>query len=92
MPEPSWPGMAQISLKVPGRSKVNDCDSVWQSRYYGFNVYSRSKIEEKLDYIHMNPVRAGLVKRAVDWTYSSARWYLERRPVGIPISWPPGFL
>ena len=66
-------------------------DPVWQARYYGFNVFSREKIEEKLDYMHLNPVRAGLVERAVDWSWSSARWYMAGRSVGVPITWPPGF-
>ena len=28
-----------------------------------------------IDYIHLNPVRRGLAKRAVDWKWSSARFY-----------------
>ena len=40
--------------------------------------------------MHMNPVRAGLVEKAVDWKWSSARWYDDRNPVGLPIRWPPG--
>jgi len=28
-----------------------------------------------IDYIHRNPVRRGLVERAIDWQWSSARWY-----------------
>jgi putative transposase len=27
------------------------------------------------DYIHRNPERRGLVEKAVDWQWSSARWY-----------------
>lgn len=30
-----------------------------------------------IDYVHLNPVRRGLVKRATDWPWSSARWYLD---------------
>jgi hypothetical protein len=30
---------------------------------------------EKVDYIHQNPVRAGLVERAEDWPWSSVREY-----------------
>jgi putative transposase len=71
-------------------SRVDDSDPIWQARYYGFNVWSRSKAEEKLDYMHMNPVRAGLVQRAVEWTWSSARWYVEGKSVGLPIRWPDG--
>ena len=31
---------------------------------------------KRLDYIHYNPVRTGLVDRPEDWCYSSARNYL----------------
>ncbi len=46
---------------------------------YDRNVFSEAEIREKIDYIHMNPVRAGLVERPCDWAWSSARfWYGER--------------
>ncbi|MCA9075506.1 MAG: transposase [Planctomycetaceae bacterium] len=64
--------------------------AVWQPRYYGFNVFSREKLEEKLTYMHLNPVRAGFVEKAVEWPYSSARWYEQHKSVGLPIRWPPG--
>ncbi|MDG2387847.1 MAG: hypothetical protein P8M30_00875 [Planctomycetaceae bacterium] len=40
--------------------------------------------------MHMNPVRAGLVEKAVDWEWSSARWYEDQKEVWLPIHWPPG--
>ena len=45
----------------------------WQRRYYDFNVWSRRKLVEKMQYIHQNPVRRGLVARAKDWRWSSFR-------------------
>ena len=60
---------------------------LWIPKYYAFQVYSREKVEEKLRYMHMNPVRAGLVAKATDWKWSSARWYERRQSVGVPISW-----
>ncbi len=62
-------------------------DRFWQPKYYSFEIYSRQKLEEKLTYMHHNPVRAGLAKRATDWRWSSARWYEWRRSVGVPIEW-----
>ena len=62
-------------------------DPIWQVRYYSFEIYSTAKIEEKLNYMHLNPVRAGLVKSPTEWRWSSARWYHERRTVGVPIKW-----
>ena len=33
---------------------------------YDFNVYSAKKIREKLEYMHANPVKRGLVKNPSD--------------------------
>ena len=62
-------------------------DRFWQPKYYSFEIYGRQKLEEKLRYMHLNPERAGLVERAVDWRWSSARWYEWGRSVGVPIRW-----
>ncbi len=35
--------------------------SFWQRRFYDFNVWSQKKKMEKLHYMHMNPVKRGLV-------------------------------
>jgi len=37
-------------------------------RYYDFNVYSESKISEKLHYMHQNPVARGLVEHPEEWS------------------------
>ncbi len=47
----------------------------WQRRYYDFNVWSSAKFGEKLDYMHNNPVRRGLVERPEGWPWSSFRHY-----------------
>jgi putative transposase len=62
-------------------------DPVWQPRYYDFNLFTSRKIEEKLEYMHQNPVRAGLVDRACSWPWSSARYYEQGQTVGVPIRW-----
>ena len=62
-------------------------DRFWQAKYYSFSIYSRLKLEDKLKYIHLNPVRTGLVEKAVDWRWSSARWYEQQQSVGVPIQW-----
>jgi len=38
-----------------------------------------------IDYIHLNPVRRGLIKEPEDWEWSSARWYAGVRPVRLEI-------
>ncbi len=46
---------------------------VWQQGAgYDFNAYTRYKIQQKVAYIHANPVRAGLAPRPEDYPWSSA--------------------
>jgi putative transposase len=42
---------------------------------YDRNLSSKEPILPAIDYFHLNPVRRGLVAQAVDWKWSSARWY-----------------
>jgi putative transposase len=70
-------------------SKQNPDDPIWQPRYYGFNIFTERKLREKVNYMHNNPVRAGLVKEMCDWPWSSARFWYFGKSVGLPLSWPP---
>jgi REP-associated tyrosine transposase len=47
----------------------------WLPRFYDFNVFSQKKTIEKLDYMHWNPVRRGLVGSPEQWQWSSYRYY-----------------
>ena len=67
--------------------KIGPNDPFWQAKYYPFNLYTEEKVREKLQYMHDNPVRAGLVARPCDWAFSSARHYELGRSVGVPIRW-----
>ncbi|MGD0007471.1 MAG: hypothetical protein ABSE93_02850 [Terriglobia bacterium] len=40
-----------------------------------FHVYSEKKRREKLDYMHNNPVKRGLVSSPGDWPWSSWGFY-----------------
>jgi putative transposase len=44
---------------------------------YDRNLTYSGSVLAAIDYIHHNPVRRGLVDRAVDWKWSSARFYLQ---------------
>ena len=50
----------------------------WQSRFYDHALRSRQEYDEALSYIHMNPVRRGLVSEPGEWPWSSAGWIEER--------------
>ena len=61
----------------------------WQHRYYDFNVFTREKVFEKLNYMHENPVTRGLVGLPESWKWSSARHYASGQTSVIEIesSW-----
>ena len=47
----------------------------WQARFYDFNVWSDKKRYEKMNYMHFNPVKRGLVEHPKNWRWSSHRFY-----------------
>jgi putative transposase len=52
----------------------------WTPRFYDFNVWSRTKISEKLQYMHMNPIKRGLVAHPREWIWSSYSFYSDMFP------------
>jgi REP element-mobilizing transposase RayT len=49
---------------------------IWQAGYHPVTITSRAFFDQKLEYIHYNPVKKGFVENSEDWKYSSARNYL----------------
>jgi putative transposase len=47
----------------------------WQARYFDFICRRTRDVGNKLEYIHQNPVVAGLVSRADQWRWSSVGFY-----------------
>jgi putative transposase len=62
---------------------------LWMDRFDSIPIGSTHVLETKLNYIHYNPVKAGLVKEMIDWKYSSARnYYLEDHSIiYVSIDW-----
>jgi putative transposase len=59
--------------------------ALWKPRFDDLLIVSEKQFRVKLDYIHYNPVKAGLVISASDWPFSSASDWLENRPGLISI-------
>ena len=55
--------------------KRNHRYSLWQHDSDIFSVTSESMFMQKVNYIHLNPVRAELAERATDYRWSSARYW-----------------
>lgn len=49
---------------------------VWQEGFHPIAIETGKFFQEKLNYLHENPVRKGFVERPEYWRYSSARNYL----------------
>ncbi|MDD3079474.1 MAG: hypothetical protein PHH37_10275 [Paludibacter sp.] len=45
---------------------------LWQHNNHPIELWSNKVIDEKIDYIHQNPVEEGLVFKAEEYMYSSA--------------------
>ena len=48
---------------------------LWQPRFFDRALRTVKEYIEKVEYIHLNPVRAGLVSRPEDWRWSSYNEY-----------------
>jgi len=61
--------------------------SLWQTEKNVLPIFSEGMFMEKVNYIHQNPVRAGLSERVEDYRWSSARIWkgrsLENEPLLI---------
>ena len=73
--------------EYPHRRMSEQQYKIWQPSFYDFNIYSEEKLNQKLNYIHLNPVRAKLCENPEDWLWSTARFYLtgERGNIRVDI-------
>jgi REP element-mobilizing transposase RayT len=51
---------------------------VWERRPLSVSLWNQKVFKQKLDYIHNNPVSAGLCTFPSDYEYSSASFYLKQ--------------
>jgi len=62
----------QYHAKYNNRIENN---KVWQDGYHGIACDTAKILLQKIDYIHNNPIRAGIVENAEHYIYSSAANY-----------------
>ncbi|MBI5937366.1 MAG: transposase [Betaproteobacteria bacterium] len=61
---------------------------IWQRRYWEHTVRDEADWHAHVDYVHINPVKHGLVTRVADWPYSSFHRYVEASL--LPADWAGG--
>jgi len=58
---------------------------IWQRRFWDHLIRDDIDYARHVDYVHVNPLKHGHVKRVQDWPYSTFHHYVER---GIyPLDW-----
>ncbi len=51
----------------------------WQEGYYVEDIFSMEFLRQKIQYVHMNPLRQGIVANIEDYLYSSAPNYAGQK-------------
>ncbi len=63
---------------------IPDTKHLWQREYWDRYIRDEEHFHSAVDYIHQNPVKAGLCERAEDWPWSSAGRLSADGDVGAP--------
>jgi putative transposase len=70
------------------RHKADRDFQLWQEGSHPQQILSDEMMIQKLEYIHMNPVKRGFIDEAEHWRYSSARNYLGKAGlIEVATSW-----
>ncbi|MFO1431082.1 MAG: transposase [Candidatus Competibacteraceae bacterium] len=51
---------------------------IWQRRFWEYTIRDDEDYAAHIDYVHINPVKHGYVKRVADWPYSTFHRDVER--------------
>jgi putative transposase len=71
--------MVEIFVKAGNKNERNNDFQFWQQHNHPIELSSSEMLMQRLDYIHNNPVVAGFVEKAEEWTHSSAGDYYGTR-------------
>lgn len=63
----------KMMYRAGSSKRSNKGFQLWQHNYHPIELSSDYLFEQKLEYIHQNPVKAGFVEKPEEFLYSSAR-------------------
>jgi putative transposase len=72
-------GFSRALPKTEFRSKVrvkNRERGVWQRHYWEHCIRDDLDYQRHVDYVHVNPLKHGCVRRVIDWPYSTFHRYV----------------
>ena len=71
-------------MERAGKKNGNNADfQLWLQHNQPIELTTIEMLQQKLEYIHNNPVTAGFVDKAEEYLYSSARDYYYGKPCGL---------
>ena len=73
------------ALRKATLGRKQDTYQVWQDGFHAVPLWSEWMIRKKIDYVHANPLRQGVVKSAKDYTWSSFSNYHGIGNARIPL-------
>ena len=74
-----------LAAGVPLTKDVRGDYDLWQKRYWEHTIRDDRDFEAHVNYVHINPVKHGYVKRAVDWPHSTLHRYISDGT--LPADW-----
>lgn len=69
-----WHAIKALFTKAISRGERD----IWQRRFWEHTIRDDDDFRTHLDYVHINPLKHGLVGRVGDWPYSSFHPYVAR--------------
>lgn len=71
--------MLPIFLKADKQNSNSLNWQIWQNSNHPIELEGNQMIDQKMNYLHENPVKSGFVEHPEDWLYSSARDYAGKK-------------
>lgn len=74
-------GFSRALPKTERRSNVRKAAGergIWQRHYWEHFIRDDVDYERHVDYVHVNPLKHGYVKRVADWPYSTFHRYVSK--------------
>jgi putative transposase len=75
--------MLPIFRRQGAKNARNEGNQFWRQDNHPMECFSASFTAQKIEYIHRNPVDAGIVDKPQDYLYSSARDYFFQKKCGL---------
>ena len=74
--------------RLSERRRAKGERGIWQRRFWEHAIRDEADFARHVDYIHYNPIKHGLVARAVDWPHSSFHRFVAKGL--LPADWAAG--